>query len=91
LRVARLLSSERTRRQYLSKTIKYLYDLRSRIAHGDTAEKMKPSDARKLERVMTQAPFILRITLFAFLSGKGPEGITKNDKLAEWWSEIELG
>jgi hypothetical protein len=91
LRVARLLSGQRTSRQALSKGVKYLYDLRSRIAHGDTAETMKSGDARKLERVMTQAPLILRMTLLAFLNGAGPEGITSNDKLAEWWSEIELG
>ena len=91
LRVARLLSRQRTIRQELSKHIKYLYDLRSRIAHGDTAETMKPGDARKLEGVMTQGPLILRMTLLAFLNGTGPEGITSNDKLAEWWSEIELG
>jgi hypothetical protein len=78
-------------RQVLSKTIKYLYDLRSRIAHGDTAGTMKRGDVEKLARVMTGAPLILRMTLLAFLSGKGPEGITSNDRLAEWWSEIELG
>jgi hypothetical protein len=91
LRVARLLSRQRTIRQELSKNIKYLYDLRSRIAHGDTAETMKSGDARKLERVMTQAPLILRMTLLAFLNSAGPEGIPSNDKLAGWWSEIELG
>jgi hypothetical protein len=91
LRVARSLSPERTMRQDLSKTIKYLYDLRSRIVHGDTAETMKRGDVQKLAKVMTGAPRILQMTLFAFLAGKGPEGITSNDKLAEWWSEIELG
>jgi hypothetical protein len=91
LRVARLLASERTMRQDLSKTIKYLYDLRSRIAHGDTSGSMKRGDVQKLTSVMTGTPHILRMTLFAFLCGKGPEGITNKDKLAEWWSEIELG
>jgi hypothetical protein len=48
LHVARLLSPERAIRQELSKTIKYLCDLRSRIAHGDTAETMKRGDVQKL-------------------------------------------
>jgi hypothetical protein len=31
------------------------------------------------------------MTLLAFLNSAGPEGIPSNDKLAGWWSEIELG
>ena len=73
----------------LASAVKALYDLRSRIAHGETIESMKTADASRLARTMHQTPRILRAAIGFFLDGKGPEGT--GPALTDWWSSVELG
>ncbi|MCA1576388.1 MAG: hypothetical protein LC794_03370 [Acidobacteria bacterium] len=90
-RVARFLGDTVEKRMEMFDTVRTLYDFRSKIAHGETLEKMKKGDAEKLKVVLDQAPKILTESLRAMIFGKGPKGIKSPDGLRNWWKRIELG
>ena len=55
---------------------------------------LKRAIQRELEtqiaKVMDKAPLILKESIVQMLSGNGPIGLKNNEKLAEWWSNLEL-
>jgi hypothetical protein len=70
--------------------VKALYSFRSKIAHGETLDKMK-GDAEKVKQVLEQAPRILTEALRAMVLGQGPTDINSCENLSRWWKRIELG
>src|SRR5215213_1463507 len=69
-RVAMFLGNTIERRVEIFDTVKTLYNFRSKIAHGETLDKMKKSDAEKVNQVLDQAPRILTEALRAMMCGK---------------------
>lgn len=90
-RVARFLGDSLERRLEIFDTVKMLYNLRSKIAHGETLDKMKKSDAEKVSQVLDRAPRILTEALKAMVMGKGPSSLKSSEVLSNWWKRIELG
>lgn len=89
LRVARFLGKTVEERRDIFETVKNLYDYRSKIAHGQTLDDMKPGDADKVRRVLAHAPKILKDALISMVSGNGPKGLVK-EALRNWWRNLEL-
>lgn len=90
-RVARFLGDTIERRVEIFDTVRTLYNFRSKIAHGETLDKMKKGDAEKVNQVLDQAPKILTESLRAMIVGKGPKGLKSSEGLSNWWKRIELG
>jgi uncharacterized tellurite resistance protein B-like protein len=91
LRVARFLGNTVEKRVEIFDAIRNLYNFRSKIAHGETLDKMKQSDAEKLKLVLDRAPRILTEALRVIVLGNGPKGLKSTDGLSKWWKRIELG
>lgn len=90
LRVARLLGNSVDERYEFFKIIKDLYKYRSKVAHGENLDSLKKSDAERLNKVLKNAPTILRKSIIKILSFKELKGLKDNAKIAEWWSKLEL-
>lgn len=90
-RVGRFLGDTIERREQIFDTVRTLYNFRSKIAHGETLDKMKKGDAEKVNQVLDHAPRILTEALRAMMCGKGPNGVKSNEGLSNWWKRIELG
>jgi hypothetical protein len=90
LRAARLLGNSVEERQGIFKVLKDLYKYRSKVAHGENLETLRESDKKRLSNVLAQAPLILKRSIIGMLSGNGPKGLKDNEKIGEWWSELEL-
>jgi hypothetical protein len=90
-RVARFLGNTVERRLEIFDTVKMLYNLRSKIAHGETLDKMRRGDAEKVNQVLDEAPRILTEALKAMVLGKGARLLNTTEALSNWWKKIELG
>jgi hypothetical protein len=91
LRAARLLGKTLKERHEIFDSVKKLYDFRSKIAHGETLDTMKPKDALKLQQVLTRAPRILKDAIIEMILGNAPRGLQDSTKIGEWWRDLELG
>ena len=91
LRAARLLGKTLTERHEIFDSVKKLYDFRSKIAHGETLDTMKPKDALKLQQVLTRVPRILKDAIIEMILGNAPRGLQDSTKIGEWWRDLELG
>lgn len=91
LRAARLLGKTLTERHEIFDSVKNLYDFRSKIAHGETLDTMKPKAALKLQPVLTRAPRILKDAIIEMILGNAPRGLQDSTKIGEWWRDLELG
>jgi hypothetical protein len=89
LRGARWLEDTIEGRREVFRSLQHLYELRSRIAHGETTDSLKPKDVVRLREVMVRAPELLRRALRYVLEGRGPAG-TKDEQIREWWRDLEL-
>lgn len=90
LRAARFLGQTPEERETIFQSVKNLYDIRSKIAHGETLDTMKQGDKEKLQRVLSRAPRILKNALMSMMLGNGPKGLEKNELLGKWWRKLEL-
>jgi hypothetical protein len=90
LRVARLLGNSVDERYEIFNIIKDLYKYRSKVAHGENLDSLKNSDAERLNKVLKNAPIILRKSIIKILSFNELKGLKDNAKIAEWWSKLEL-
>jgi hypothetical protein len=86
VRGARWLETTLPERRETFKHLKWLYALRSRIAHGAV---LKSADKAKLAVVLEQAPILLRRAMRRALEGAGPVGLD-GDALHSWWRDLEL-
>lgn len=89
LRGARWLDQSLESRRETFGTLRLLYTMRSKIAHGSTFNTLKPQDIDRLERVMAAAPALLRRTLQYVFEGRGPTAMN-DEQLREWWMAVEL-
>jgi hypothetical protein len=85
LRGARWLESSLDAKRATFKTLKTLYEVRSKIAHGASASITRT----KLDLVLQQSPALLRRALKRALEGAGPMG-RLDDDLKQWWLDREL-
>jgi len=90
LRAAKLLGKKLEERQEIFDIVKNLYNFRSKIAHGETIDAMKPKDAEKLKQVLSRAPRILKDAIIEMLLGNAPRGLTDKGKIGDWWRKLEL-
>lgn len=90
-RVARFLGNTVDKRLEIFDVVKTLYNFRSKIAHGETLDKMRKADAEKVKQVLEQAPRILTEALRAMVLGQGPTDVNSCENLSRWWKRIELG
>ena len=88
LRAARLLEEDLASRLSCFRTVRDLYKLRSRIAHGGSLEELKPVEHKKLESVLLRCPSIVSKSIRALLE-RGPIAVGK--KPVDYWRELELG
>jgi hypothetical protein len=89
LRAARFLRDSVEEREDVFDILRDLYRFRSKVAHGSSIENMKDSDRKKLIRVLTECPDLLKETLLAVLNGKGPWNHSV-EKQGQEWRKIEL-
>jgi hypothetical protein len=89
LRGARWLG-EGEERSRIFDTLRDLYGLRSRIAHGATVQSLNSRQREELGRVLADAPALLRRALERVLAGSGPPASASQDTLRMWWRHIEL-
>lgn len=90
LRASRLLAESFDERYEIFKVIRDLYKYRSKVAHGETLDSLKRSDAERLSKVLETVPKILSLSIIKMLLGHGPNGLKDPDRIAEWWSRLEL-
>ena len=90
LRAARLIGTTFDDRKQIFSVVRDLYKYRSKVAHGEDLTSLKKADQERLVKVMNKAPLILKESIVQMLSGNGPIGLKNNEKLAEWWSNLEL-
>ena len=88
LRAARLLEEDLESRLACFSTIRDLYKLRSRLAHGGDLEELKPVEKDRLKMVLLKSPSIVSKSIRALLE-RGPIAIDK--KAGDYWQELELG
>lgn len=89
LRAARLLAEDLEERIRIFELLRDLYNLRSRIAHGETLGDMKAKDQEKLKAVAQDWPDMLRKLLLKIMQEPELRGLTK-EQLSTWWRRIEL-
>jgi hypothetical protein len=89
LRAARFLEIGVKERMLVFETVRDLYDMRSKIAHGATISSVTRKEAEKLDALSTDAPRLTRRIIAKMLRGDGPTGLTGRH-LTEWWRKIEL-
>lgn len=90
IRTARLLGETIEERIAIASTVRHLYDLRSRLAHGETLQTLKAKDAKKLTACLEDAPHVIRrLVQYMLLSDKAPVRL-EGEPLIEWWRRIEL-
>lgn len=89
IRAARLLGATLQERLDVQESIRDLYTVRSKLAHGAVLSSMKRKDRIRLERTVIEAPRILRAALLRMLEGSGPTGLT-GENLTKWWKRLEL-
>lgn len=89
LRAARFLADDLEGRKYISDLLGDLYNLRSRIAHGQTLEGMKDKERATLDRVFREAPKIVRMLLLKIMKESALRNLSQ-EALAIWWRNLEL-
>lgn len=89
LRAARFLTEDLQDRLRIFELLRDLYNLRSRIAHGETLDEMRPKDKRRLELVIKEVPAVLRMLLLKIMETTELRGLTKQ-QLGAWWRRVEL-
>lgn len=90
LRVARLLGGTLAERKTLFRGVRDLYNIRSKVAHGETVDTLSPRDSRTLIGLQASAPPLVRRAVTRMLEDGGPTGLT-GPELREWWTDLELG
>jgi hypothetical protein len=89
LRAARLIGKEFSERNEVMNSVRDLYFIRSKFAHGASIDTSKSSEKRKLTTALEHGPRILRLTLSKMLLGEGPSDL-EGDNLRLWWRNLEL-
>ena len=87
LRLARFLENDLDNRKKTFDVVRDLYRFRSRVAHGETLEKLKPADKERLERVLERAPVLVSTSILRLLDESPPA----TSDLGDFWKQIELG
>ncbi len=90
LRAARLLGNSFDERYEIFKLIKDLYKYRSKVAHGEHLDSLKKPDAERVDKVLKDAPNLLKKSIIKMLSVNELKGLKNDAKIAEWWSKLEL-
>ena len=88
LRAARFLATSFAERNELFVTLRDLYKLRSRVAHGESLERLGPKDRIILEKVLDRGPVIVSESVLRIL--ENPGGAIPSGQL-EFWRRVELG
>ena len=89
LRAARLLATSFAERNDLFLTLRDLYKLRSRVAHGGSLERLDPKDRIMLEKVLDQGPKIVSESVLRIL--ENPGGAIPSGQSSDFWRRVELG
>lgn len=89
LRAARFLETSFPERNEVMTSVRDLYFVRSKFAHGSTIDEAKTGEMKKLRRALENGPKILRQAIRKMLMSEGPDGLEGN-ALRDWWRQIEL-
>lgn len=89
LRAARFLATSFAERNDLFVTLRDLYKLRSRVAHGESLERLGAKDRIILEKVLDRGPVIVSESVLRIL--ENPGGAIPSGQLGEFWRRVELG
>lgn len=89
LRIARFLEPDPDARIPIFRSVRDLYDMRSKLAHGATVHSLKTKDKTRLLALQAEAPTITRRAIAKMIEGDGPTGL-KESALREWWLRLEL-
>lgn len=90
LRGARWLDVDFKTRVATFRLLGLLYDVRSKIAHGETLDSLDAGERKSIEEVLRDTPILLRRALRTTLEGGGSP-VGNRATLREWWQKIELG
>lgn len=89
LRAARFLATSFAERNELFMTLRDLYHLRSRVAHGESLERLGPKDRMILEKVLDRGPVIVSESVLRIL--ENPGGAIPSGQSGDFWRRVELG
>jgi hypothetical protein len=89
IRIARFLASRFEERAEIFVTLRDLYDLRSRVAHGESLERLEAKDRRILEKVLDRGPEIVSASVLRIL--ESPASSIPTRETGDFWRRVELG